>query len=69
GVYYPGTEVTVRATPLTACDEFVRWSDGSTEAVRTFTLEHDTTLRAEFRRRLFNLRVSTDGHGSATVRR
>ncbi len=48
GSYTSGESVTVTAQP-NAGYEFVRWSDGSTAAVRTFTIEYNTNFFAEFR--------------------
>ena len=48
GSYTSGESVTVTAQP-NAGYEFVRWSDGSTAAVRTFVIEENTDFFAEFR--------------------
>ncbi|MBP3762576.1 MAG: fibronectin type III domain-containing protein [Bacteroidales bacterium] len=44
---YPGTEVTLEATP-SQHGRFLRWSDGSTDALRTVTVTSDTILIAFF---------------------
>ncbi|MBR2254375.1 MAG: InlB B-repeat-containing protein [Candidatus Methanomethylophilaceae archaeon] len=47
GKYPAGTEVQISATPNDGY-EFVQWDDGSTDAVRTVTVDSDMTLTAEF---------------------
>lgn len=48
GSYTSGESVTITAQP-NAGYEFVRWSDGSTTAVRTFVIKQNTDFFAEFR--------------------
>lgn len=47
GRYVAGTAVPVSAVPALGY-QFVRWSDGNTNASRSITLNADTTLTAEF---------------------
>ena len=47
GTFLSGTRVGIQATPNTGC-QFVRWSDGSTEAVRLITASEDKTYIAYF---------------------
>ncbi len=51
GTYYEGDEVTITATAVEGY-EFVRWSDGNTDATRTIVATEDVTLAAEFTERL-----------------
>ena len=48
GMYAAGTEVELKATP-NAAYHFVKWSDGDTNATRTYTTTGEAvTLTAEF---------------------
>ena len=47
GSYYRGTQVTVKANPVTGY-EFAAWSDESTDNPRTITMNGNITLSAEF---------------------
>ena len=47
GTYPAGTLVTLTATPNDDCS-FIGWSDGTTEAVYSFTLNSNVTLTANF---------------------
>ena len=49
GEYAPDTEVELKAEPKSGY-EFVKWSDGDTNATRTYvTTSEPTTLTAEFK--------------------
>ncbi|MCI6117864.1 MAG: hypothetical protein MR717_01000 [Prevotella sp.] len=49
GSYAPDTEVQLKAEPKSGY-EFVKWSDGDTNATRTYvTTSEPTTLTAEFK--------------------
>lgn len=62
------TEVEIAAV-ADECYEFVRWSDGVTEAVRTVTATEAVTLEAEFRLKQLQVTVSSndDEMGSVTI--
>ena len=47
GTYDSGTQVTISATPNSGY-QFVDWSDGSTDASRTITMNSNTTVTANF---------------------
>ena len=65
GTYYAGETVTLKAVAnSTYC--FVNWSDGNTDATRTFTATEDVTLTANFakaspRAWAYDLKVAEDG--------
>ena len=69
GMYYYGTEVTIRAyvNRRYALDyHFVKWSDGNTENQRNITVTEDITLTAEFAINQYEVVVESDGNGSVT---
>lgn len=67
GTYSYGTQVTISATPA-AHYHFVNWSDGSTQASRTFTVTGPVTLTANFAidQHTISTAVSPAGTGSVT---
>ena len=56
-LYLEGTDATITATPAEGY-HFVRWSDGVTDATRTFTVTTDITLTAEFAINVYNVTLS-----------
>ena len=61
GSYSYGSSVTIKATPA---DNylFVKWSDGSQQAVRTISITRDYSLTATFRRKTYTVRFyANDG--------
>ena len=57
GEYPYLTELTITATPNYGY-EFIKWSDGNTDATRTITVEVDTVLVAEFAPALFTIQAT-----------
>ena len=49
--------ITIKATPIQPGNNFVRWSDGSTDSVRTFSVTCDSILVAYFESWHFDLTV------------
>ncbi|MCQ2245361.1 MAG: hypothetical protein MJZ69_01055 [Bacteroidaceae bacterium] len=47
GNYEPNASVTIKATPAQGY-KFVKWSDGNTNAERTFNISENMVLTAEF---------------------
>lgn len=47
GTFYVGTQIPITATPLPN-NNFTHWSDGNTEAIRTITVNDNTTYTAYF---------------------
>ena len=43
-----GTEVTIKAIPVSGDYQFLSWSDGNTSTSRTLTVSEDITLTASF---------------------
>lgn len=44
----PGTEVTLKAIPVSGDYQFISWSDGNTQATRAITANEDISLTASF---------------------
>ena len=61
-----GQSVTITATP-NECYEFVRWSDGNTEASRTFNVTGALDVTAEFTKIKYVITVETDDSAQGTV--
>lgn len=61
-----GQSVTITATP-NDCYEFVRWSDGNTEASRTFNVTGALDVTAEFRKIKYVITVESDNTAQGTV--
>ena len=61
-----GQSVTITATP-NDCYEFVRWSDGNTEASRTFNVTGALDVTAEFRKIKYTITVESDNTAQGTV--
>lgn len=66
GTYQYGTEVTITATP-NECYEFVKWSDGDTNATRQISVTGTTTYTAEFRKTIYTLSVDVNDAEHATI--
>ena len=61
GSYSYGSSVTIKAIPADN-HLFVRWSDGSQQAVRTISITRDYSLTATFRRKTYTVRFyANDG--------
>jgi hypothetical protein len=61
-----GQSVTITATP-NDCYEFVRWSDGNTEASRTFNVTGALDVTAEFTKIKYTITVESDDTAQGTV--
>ena len=61
-----GSNVTITATPAEHY-HFVQWSDGSTDAVRTFAVTKDTLLTATFAIDTFELTLAANDYAMGTV--
>ena len=61
-----GQSVTITATP-NDCYEFVRWSDGNTEASRTFNVTGALDVTAEFTKIKYTITVESDNTAQGTV--
>lgn len=61
-----GQSVTITATP-NDCYEFVRWSDGNTEASRTFNVTGALDVTAEFTKIKYVITVESDDSAQGTV--
>ena len=61
-----GSNVTITATPA-AHYHFVQWSDGSTDAERTFAVTQDTLLTATFAIDTFELTLAANDYAMGTV--
>lgn len=72
GTYPYGSVVTISAKPNEGYD-FAGWSDGNTNATRSYTVTQDTTLTAKFKQILVppnapaNISVSCDSSGTITM--
>lgn len=68
GTYPYGTQVTIKATPK-ACYNFLRWSDGNTDAERTIEVTGNTTYTAVFEKIQYTITTAPDNaaHGSTTA--
>ena len=64
GFYELGSEVTISAVAKPN-HHFVRWSDGSTEAMRTISVTSNISLTAEFAINVYTVAVSTE-NGTVT---
>ena len=60
GTYLSGYNLTIKATPTDDCWEFDHWSDGDTNAERTFTVNNNVTLIAHFRQKKFTITINAD---------
>ena len=60
GTYLSGYNLTIKATPTDDCWEFDHWSDGDTNAERTFTVNNNVTLIAYFRQKKFTITINAD---------
>ena len=65
GEYEEGQTVSVTATPQGEY-LFTGWSDGSTDATRTITVDATKTLTANFEKKKYPLTVNTEGQGEVT---
>lgn len=61
-----GQSVTITATP-NDCYEFVRWSDGNTDAERTFNVTGALDVTAEFTKIKYTITVESDNTAQGTV--
>ncbi len=61
-----GSIATITATPKTGY-EFVRWSNGSTNATETITVTSDLSLTAEFAIKMYTVAVSANNSSYGTV--
>ena len=61
-----GQETTITATP-NDCYEFVRWSDGNTEASRTFNVTGALDVTAEFTKIKYTITVESENTAQGTV--
>lgn len=66
GTYEYGTEVTIVATPE-GCKNFVKWSDGDTNATRTITVTGNATYIAEFEHITYTITVDSADETMGTV--
>lgn len=67
GTYPSGYNLTITATPKDDCWEFDHWSDGDTNAVRTFIVNNNVTLTAYFRQKKFTITINSDDTTKGTV--
>ena len=67
GTYPAGYNLTITATPKDDCWEFDHWSDGDTQAVRTFIVNNNVTLTAYFRQKKFTITINSDDTTKGTV--
>lgn len=67
GTYPAGYNLTITATPNDDCWEFDHWSDGDTQAVRTFIVNNNVTLTAYFRQKKFTITINSDDTTKGTV--
>lgn len=63
GSYVYGKNLTITATPYTGY-KFDKWSDGDTNAKRTFIVEENATYTALFVEQTYNVDVVVEGRGS-----
>ncbi|NCC99641.1 MAG: hypothetical protein EOL95_08085, partial [Bacteroidia bacterium] len=61
--YTYGTSVEIKATPNEHAD-FVSWSDGNTNPIRTIVMNDDITLSASFSLKQYELQVSSGSNGT-----
>ena len=61
-----GQSVTITATP-NECYQFVQWSDGNTEAERTFTVTGPVDVTAEFSKIKYTITVRSNNDSQGTV--
>lgn len=68
GTFLYGTNITITATPA-ECYEFVRWSDGDTNASRTVTVMGNTTYTAVFTKIQYTITTASDDavHGTTSA--
>lgn len=66
GTYEYGTEVTIIAKPE-GCKNFVKWSDGDTNATRKITVTGDATYTAEFEHITYTITVDSADETMGTV--
>lgn len=66
GTYEYGTEVTIVATPE-GCKNFVKWSDGDTNATRKITVTGNATYIAEFEHITYTITVDSADETMGTV--
>lgn len=66
GTYEYGTEVTIIAKPE-GCKDFVKWSDGDTNATRKITVTGDATYTAEFEHITYTITVDSADETMGTV--
>lgn len=66
GTYQYGTSHTITASP-DECYEFVRWSDGNTNATRTVTITGNVTYTAIFQKVSYTLSVDVNDASHATI--
>lgn len=68
GTYQYGTTVTIKATPK-ACYNFLRWSDGNTNAEREIEVTGNITYKAIFEKITYTITTAPDNtaHGSTTA--
>lgn len=66
GTYQYGAQVQITATP-NDCYEFVKWSDGDTNATRTVTVTGDITYTAIFQKIVYKLTINLNDAEHATV--
>ena len=66
GTYEYGTEVTIIAKPE-GCKNFVKWSDGDTNATRKITVTGDATYTAEFEHITYTITVESADETMGTV--
>ena len=59
GIYSHGDTIIITATPNYGY-EFIKWSDGNTDATRTITVEANLALVAHFAPALFSINLSAD---------
>ena len=65
GLYNHGSEVTLTAT-ANEHHHFVKWSDGSVENPRVFTVTSDVNLSAEFAINQYQATITSEGNGTVT---
>lgn len=70
GSFAFGATTTIKAEPKSKCYQFVKWSDGDTDAERTITVaatDKDNTYEAIFKEVEFTVSVSNSGSGSVKI--
>lgn len=67
GIYQYNSKVTITATPKDACYEFIKWSDGNTNASREIVVKGDFTYTATIQKKQYTLTVTVNDSSHAQV--